>query len=91
MNKHGRGVPGPRGVHCPGGAWSWGCVVPGGVPGLGGCLVLGGGTEADSSRQTATVADGTHPTGMHSCCHMLLVTIELIARVTQIIENTKRQ
>ena len=49
------GVPG-RGVPGPGGAWSWGCLVPGvpggclvgGVPGpgggawSGGCLVPGG-------------------------------------------------
>ena len=24
-----------------------------------------------SRKQTATVADGTHPTGMHSCCKLL--------------------
>ena len=24
-------------------------------------------TEADPPRETATAADGTHPTGMHSC------------------------
>ena len=24
-------------------------------------------TEADTLQQTATAADGTHPTGMHSC------------------------
>ena len=52
----------------------------GGVLLLGGCLVLGGTwsgggglvgipacTEADPPGETATAADGTHPTGMHSC------------------------
>ena len=72
------GVPAPRGVGClvwgvpgpVGGVFSWG-------PGLGGAWSWGdswsrgGGipacTEADSPQQTNTVADGTHPTGMHSC------------------------
>ena len=35
---------------------------------LGGCLLLGDGDPTPLPRkQTATVADGTHPTGMHSC------------------------
>ena len=56
MSVH-RGVPGPGGLSAPGG------VVPGprgvGVPAC---------TEADPApRETATAADGTHPTGMHSC------------------------
>ena len=51
------GVPGVGGclvwgVPGLGGAWSGGCLLPGG------CLVETG---------TATAADGTHPTGMHSC------------------------
>ena len=60
------------GVHGPGG-----CMVPGGVHGPGGCMVLGGpwsggGVGIPALRQTppgetATAADGTHPTGMHSC------------------------
>ena len=34
----------------------------------GGCLVPGeGGALETPPKQTATVADGTHPTGMHSC------------------------
>ena len=56
-----------------------GCLLPGGclpapgrVPAPGGpapgrCLLLGGVEETPPSQQTATVADGTHPTGMHSC------------------------
>ena len=57
----------------PGGVWSQGVGVPAlgggvpslGVPGLGrvwsqrGCLM-------ETPPQTATAADGTHPTGMHS-------------------------
>ena len=48
-------VPGPRG--------------PSGVPApRGACLVWRGGEHADPPRkQTATVADGTYPIGMHSC------------------------
>ena len=42
------------------------CLLQGGVPGSG-----GGGipacTEADPPGEMATAADGTHPTGMHSC------------------------
>ena len=34
-------------------------------PGPGGCILTC--TEADTPQQTATAADGTHPTGMHSC------------------------
>ena len=64
------------------GAWSQGgCLVLGGVPGLGGggCMVPGGCvpgpvgvgipacTEAYPPGEMATAADGTHPSGMHSC------------------------
>ena len=42
-----------------GGAWSRGGVGPGGIPAC---------TEADPPGETATAADGMHPTGMHSCC-----------------------
>ena len=54
------GVPGPGGSG------------PGGVPGPGGCwgLLPGGGLVwgvPGGSPGTATAADGTHPTGMHSC------------------------
>ena len=64
-----------RGCMVQGCAWSGGCAWSRGVPGLGGCLVPGWGgvgipacTEADPPPgQTATAADGTHPTGMHSC------------------------
>ena len=51
-----------------GGAWSRG---GGGVPGLGGVPGPGGawsgGGDPSPHQQMATVADGTHPTGMHSC------------------------
>ena len=33
--------------------------------------VLGGGGAACVAGETATAADGTHPTGMHSCSVML--------------------
>ena len=59
-----------------------GCAIPaclaGGIPaclatGLGGWVCSGGGclllgcVENPPRKQTATDADGTHPTGMHSC------------------------
>ena len=46
-----------------GGTWSGGCAWSRGVPGPGGERVPGG----DPSPGTATAADGTHPTGMHTC------------------------
>ena len=49
-----------RGGLLPGGAWSRGVSAPGE---RGGCSQGG----ADLPPQTATVADFTHPTGMHSC------------------------
>ena len=61
-----------------GGAWSGGVPGPGGVSAPGGCLVPGRGvgipacTEADPPGETATAADGTHPTGLHSCLHLCL-------------------
>ena len=43
------------------------CITGGLAAGLqGGCL-LWGSLEPPLRKQTATVADGTHPTGMHSC------------------------
>ena len=56
-------------------SWGRGCLVPGvcsgGVPGPGGSAPRRVGipacTEADPPGETATAADGTHPTGMHSC------------------------
>ena len=81
VNRGGEGVPGPRrGVHGPGvgclvlgGVWLWGGAwsrgrVPGprgGVPGPGG-LVFQHALRQTPLRETATAADGTHPTGMHS-------------------------
>ena len=71
------GVPGPGGVCsrgvCSWGAWSRGVPGPGGSALTGGgCLVPGGLVSQHALRQTppgetATAADGTHPTGMHSC------------------------
>ena len=55
------------------GAWSLGvvhgpgwCMVLGGVPGPGG-LVFQHALTQTTPGETATAADGTHPTGMHSC------------------------
>ena len=72
------GVPGPGGCLVQRGAWSRGVPGPGGVPGAGGCLVWGveGLVSQHALRQTppgemATAADGTHPTGMHSCTQII--------------------
>ena len=47
-----------------GGAWSWGGLLPGGC--------------GDPPRkQTATVVDGTHPTGMHSCFLRILLRLSM--------------
>ena len=59
------------------GAWFQGVpslgVCSGGVPAPGGLLPVGGGGCGDPlQKQTAAVADGTHPTGMHSCFISLL-------------------
>ena len=68
----------PRGGGClggsapRGGAWSWGGSAPrgvGGVPGpQGGWLVFQHALRQTPPGEMATAADGTHPTGMHSCC-----------------------
>ena len=54
---------------CPrgGGAWSWGVPGPRGVPTPGGVWSRGGAWSWGEGGETATAADGTHPTGMHSC------------------------
>ena len=50
------------GVSAPGG-----CLLPGGVPApRGGAWSRGGACLETPQKQTATVADSTHPTGMHS-------------------------
>ena len=69
-----QGVPAPGGCLLGGG----GCLIPGGclLPGEGacsqwGCLVWGlvsqHALRQTPPPETATTADGTHPTGMHSC------------------------
>ena len=73
------GVPGLGGLPCPG------VSGLGGVPGLGGCLVQGGllqgGLLGDPPlKQTATVADGMHPTGMHSC-YLFISTLRTITHL----------
>ena len=76
-------MPGPRegtwsrGVPGPGEVWFWGGSGPGGsVCSQGGGLLPGGGLVSQHALrqtpplgETATAADGTHPTGMHSCLH----------------------
>ena len=52
----------PGGCLLPGGV-----SAPGGVPAPRGCLVPGGCLVETPPGGTATAADGTHPTGMHSC------------------------
>ena len=72
-----QGVTGPGGcawsqgrVCSWGGAWSWGGLLLGGawsrgVPGLRGAWSQG--VPGGDPPGAATAADGTHPTGMHSC------------------------
>ena len=72
------GVPGPGGVYSRGvclvlgrggvpGPWGWGCLVLGGSSAPGGVLVSQHALRHLPPGETATAADGTHPTGMHSC------------------------
>ena len=62
------GVPGPRGYLLQGDACPRGCLLQG-MPGLGGRWYPAF-TEVDPPpQQTATVADGTHPTEIHSFCY----------------------
>ena len=51
---------------CSRGVCSWGCLLRGGS-------ARGGGGEPPPRKQTATVADGTHPTGMHSCLNLRIL------------------
>ena len=68
-----RGVSGPGGCLVPGVSGPRGCLVPvgvwsQGVPGLGGLVSQHVLRQTPSPLgETATAADGTHPTGMHSC------------------------
>ena len=53
-----------------GGAWSQGGLVPGDIFSGGsapGAVGIPSCTETDPPGDMATAADGTHPTGMHSC------------------------
>ena len=45
-----------------------GVLHPGGSPSVGGFSICGGGGSPSGQ-----CAGGTHPTGMHSCCHYVLV------------------
>ena len=62
----------------PGGAWSWVVSALGGlVPGRGGAWSgawYPGMHRGSPPGETATAADGTHPTGMHSCSSSILHT-----------------
>ena len=53
------------GMHGRGYAWWGACVV--GDACMAGACIWGGGVGCVVG-ETATAADGTHPTGMHSCC-----------------------
>ena len=80
------GVPAPRGCMLWGGACSRGVPDPGGVCSRG-CLLWGVPAlmgawpsavcvETPPRKQMATVADGTHPNGMHSClCTVITCTL----------------
>ena len=54
--------PRSRPLQGPGTPWARHPPGPGTLP------PPGPGTRPPPRQQTATVADGTHPTGMHSCC-----------------------
>ena len=61
-----------RGV-CSRGVCSQGECLLQGVPAQGWGLLRGGVETPPFQKQTATVADGTHPTGMHSCIETCLL------------------
>ena len=56
---HGRGHAWQEGSPCQGGMCDRGASVMGSMQGEGACV----------AGETATAADGMHPTGMHSCLH----------------------
>ena len=51
-------------MHRGGRGHVWGVCMAGGMCGRGVCVVGG---KACAAGEMATAADGTHPTGMHSC------------------------
>ena len=64
-------TPVSHSVHRGGGhAWQWVCMARGihGREGMAGGMCVAG--------EMATAVDGTHPTGMHSCC--ILSSIKLL-------------
>ena len=65
---YGRGACMAHGVHGGGGHVWWVVCVAAGHAWQGGSCVSG---------ETATAADGTHPTGMYSCLFFVLKYIEL--------------
>ena len=77
------GLSAPGGGVCsweggmPGQGWWW-CPLPGGIVAPGGGAWSGGGGllpgVPGGDPRTATAADGTHPTGMHSCLQFILIT-----------------
>ena len=71
------GVPGPRGS-APGGAWSQGGAWSGGT-------CSGGSAPVETPRkQMATVADGAHPTGMHSCLKLCMYLANIKPKISHI-------
>ena len=70
-----QGVPGPEGLLLGGawlgGAWSGGCLLPRGWPSVMAfwcdLLLWPSGMAFHIPKKMATVVDGTHPTGKHSC------------------------
>ena len=70
-----------------------GCAIPAclaaggvcsrGVCSGGGCLLPGGVCRDPPRNQTATVADGTHPTGMHSCFRIIPKAVGTLWQVKQ--------
>ena len=65
------GMPGPGGGVCSSGVPGPGGSAPRGVPGPGWGVVSQHALRQTPPGETATAADGTHPTGMHSCSGIL--------------------
>ena len=66
----------PANEVCEGYVFTGVCLSTGGGcpgPGAGGCVSEPALRQTPPSQQTATAADGTHPTGMHSCLKIGIV------------------
>ena len=72
------------GVLLQGGAWSQGVAWSGGVPAPRGACSGGSAPVETPRKQTATVADGAHPTGMHSCLKLCMYLANIKPKISHI-------